>query len=403
MPVVRAYSWAPTRQPIAGINTCSIVNPTQGGTADFHAGRVAAELAPRVIEDRGLMIFTPVGYTFDQHVTRRTIKSFLLQTVDLSKTRSWYAQFFAGLRTRNVPLAVIAMDEESNVTNWAFENYAAKDAGLPAYLHALWADTQVQSVMPANLRAYSMEMILQKNVAAVNAFNGWTLDIIRKMIRSLVVDAYATEFGTVPIVSNYGDLRGAFPTYDNNGWQATEVQVSNWSSPACYVTWPGLRYGKSQGRTLDPHWNCFLDCINWIRSPMAFNAQCIPWVSFRGFLEPKGPAPKASQWLWNQFLFHAVATGVDRLLYWNPKGENGATDADDSALGEFIAAVAQLPKVVRQLPPVAMDTQSVTTGTVTTNYSSFANASNIDLSMPAPRAQNQLRVPIRSPIRQWAR
>lgn len=403
MPVVRAYSWAPTRQPIAGINTCSIVNPTQGGTADFHAGRVAAELASKPIEDRGLLIFSPAGYSFEEHLARRTVKQFMLEIVDTSKTRQWYAQFFAGLRTRSVPLSVIGMDEETNISSWAFENYTRKDRTLPAYLHALWADTQVQAALPANLRQYSIETIMAHNVTAVTEFNTWSLGIVRKMLRTLVVDAYAAEFGTAPIVSNYGDMRGAFQTSDPNGWRNTEIQVSGWSSPACYVTWPGLKYGAAQGRTLDPHWNCFLDCINWIRSPMAFNAQCIPWVSFRGFLEPKGPAPKASQWLWNQFLFHAVATGVDRLLYWNPKGENGATDADDSALGEFIAAVAQLPKVVRQLPPVAMDTQSVTTGTVTTNYSNFANASNIDLSMPAPRAQNQLRVPIRSPIRQWAR
>lgn len=403
MPVVRAYSWTPTRQPIAGINSFTIVNPTQAGTADSHAARVAAEQGPRAVEDRGLLIFVPVGYTFDQHVTRRTIKPFLTQTVDTSRTRSWYLQFFTGLRNRNVPLSVIAMDEESNVSNWAFENYGAKDAGLPAYLHALWADTQVQSAMPANLRAYSMEMILQKNVPAVNAFNSWTADIVRKMIRSLVVDTYAAVFGSIPIVSNYGDMRGTFPLFDANGWQGVETQVSGWSSPSCYVTWPGPRYGKGQGRVLDPHWNCFLDCINFVRSPMAFNAQCIPWVSYRSFVEPNGVAPKPSQWLWNQLLFHAIATGVDRLLFWNPKHDNAAADADDRALGDFIAAAAQLPRVVRQLPPLALDSPSVTTGAFTTDYSTYANAANIDLSMPAPRAANQFRPPVRTPIRQFAR
>ena len=54
MPVVRAYTWANTRNKMNGVHYCPNVNPTMG-SADAQAARVAADqqLADVVLQVRG--------------------------------------------------------------------------------------------------------------------------------------------------------------------------------------------------------------------------------------------------------------------------------------------------------------------------------------------------------------
>lgn len=400
MPTIKAYSWHPTKKSIPGIIPMPYISPVNSGDPDATAAQIAGELGSMVLEDRALHIYGPAGYGFDQHVVKHTIKQFLLQTVDTSKTRNWYLQFYNGLRTRGIELNALIMDEESNVTNWAFQNYASKDSTLSAYLHTLWADTQVQAAMPVALRQYSIDQVLKMNGPAVIAWNNWTLGIIANMLRSIVLAPYVQVFGRTPITSNWNDLRGTFTMYDNNGWPATQQQVSDWSSPATYVGMSGNRYNGVQAKLAkDQYWNRFIDCINAIRSTMGFNAQCIPWVSYRAWLDPDKKASTQLQWLWNQLMLHAVGTGVDKFLFWNPKNATGATatDADDVAMGDFIASVAQMPLVVRQLPEVQMDADSVTTGNLTTNYNDYMTAQSLNFTAQSGRLQ--MRTPSRSPVR----
>jgi len=398
MPAIKVFSWAQTRRVIPGIYPAGWINPTDTrGDADFMAGRLANELAPRDPANRALIISVPLGYTLDQHVIRHTIKDFLLQTVATSKTKNWFLQFYDGLKRRNAAVGTLIMDEESNLTNWAFENYGSKDKTLPTYLHQLWADPAVQAKMPDNLKRYSIDMVLQKDFNAVCAWNEWTMGILCQMIRDVVVTPYVQVFGSMPVVSNWENFRGTFQTFDVNGWPLAQVRVGDWSSPACYVgSWGRRQNTPESNRKKDPSWNRFLDCINFVRSAVAFDGQCMPWISYRSWVEGNR-APTPVQWLWNQHLLHTVATGVDRMIYWNQKGTFPATDEEDNALGDLIAMVAQADRVVRQLPEIPMDADEVTTGDVTTRYADYIANPNPSLNL-----QSRSRLPVmRAPSRQW--
>jgi hypothetical protein len=129
---------------------------------------------------------------------------------------------------------------------------------------------------------------------------------------------------------------------------------------------------------------------------MAFDAQCMPWISYRSWLDGFKRAPNPVQWLWNQHMLHTVATGVNRIIYWNPKDQNVVTpDADDNALGDLIALVAESDRVVRQLPEIPMDADEVTTGDVTTRYADYIGNQNPNLNLQSSRYQSQLRTPTR--------
>jgi hypothetical protein len=382
MPVIQAYAWAATRRPITGIAGASWASSTDTrGDADFIAGRVATQLLRYPLEQRAVLIYTPLGYSLDQHVTKHTVKPFLTQQVDTSKARNWYLEFFAGLKKRGAELTAIVMDEESNVTNWGFENYGKNDKTLPAYLHQVWADAEVQMAMPDELRRFTIEMILQKDRDAVVAYNQWSMTILCEMIRKTMVVPYTQVFGKVPIVSNWENFHGAFQTLDHNGWPNSTVQVTDWSSPCCYVGMFGNRQNQAMsGRKKDVYWNRFLDCINYVRSAMAFNGKCAPWISYRSWVDPFKIAPNRVQWLWNQLMLHIASTGVEKLIYWNPKQARGATDEDDAALGEFIAAVAKWPKVqIPNLPEIPMDADEVATGAITTRYADYDSGKEMNL------------------------
>jgi hypothetical protein len=208
------------------------------------------------------------------------------------------------------------------------------------------------------------------------------MSIMCEMIRKTMIVPYTQVFGKVPLVSNWENFRGAFQTFDTNGWPYPTVQVTDWSSPSCYVGMWGLRQSPTaSGRKKDMYWNRLLDSLNYVRSAMAFNGKCAPWIQFRSWVDPFRIAPNRVQWLWNQLMLHIASTGVEKLIYWNPKQATGASDEDDAALGEFIAAVSKWPKVEPPtLPEIPMDADEVTTGTITTRYSDYDSGKEMNLS-----------------------
>jgi hypothetical protein len=388
MPRLQAFSWHPPARALPHIAPMFWADTAWAHTADFSAGRIEAQLKARPPEERALFMVRARGYNIEEHVQKRTMADVLVNGMKLEPHRQWYRDVFAGLKKRDLPLAAIIADEESNISFWRLESAVKNDPKFVPHLHEAFADPRVQAAMPAAMRKYTAEMITTQPVReAIIAWNDWVAAIAARSMRSLIRDTYAEVFdGAKPIVSNWNDFTGAFAVYDINGWPLSFVRTADWSSPECYVAWWGGRHGPNSGLKKSTYWNRFIDCVNYVRSSQALDGGCVPWVSYMSWMndEPRR-APRSIQWLWTQLIRQMIAGGVERFIYWNPKTNFGSADSDDQALSRLLADAEPKPAAsVAKLPEIPLDSDQVQTGDFRTTYADYEREVRDEKLPPMP-------------------
>ncbi len=148
------------------------------------------------------------------------------------------------------------------------------------------------------------------------------------------------------------------------------------SAPACYL----VDYGQAATAhfRLQKHrrWNMMITLLNTIRSA-AQAGPIHPWIAPPGYGRNgpdtwAGPNQLAEEnWLWEQFMTHCLAMGVDTFILWNPAPRwNRNATANDRFMDAWFEGKLAHPELL-SLPPIPLDADEIETNGVVVRYSDF--------------------------------
>lgn len=331
--LLKSFFWSQPMQVMAWAQisiACPMIRAVCTNDAASEADAVAAKLASQPFK---VVFLTSVLNGFLANITQDQIQS---SVPPVEKYLDWATAFWRALRGRNITPDFVVLDQEDWVKNY---NYSIPADVIQA---ARW----------------------NRNIA------------LRRGVYWPLADAYR-KF--IPL-SNFGDsVSNGPPLMDQQGGlypPSLDYSVAGVSSPDLYLRQEGW-YFKGKSLTKDILWNNFIRNINNAR---ACSDPFVPWISYPswGGDNPPRKATTALQWTWAEQLKHLRATGVKQLLLWNPN----MADTDIISAGMTSANARKVGSGT--LGQLAMDSDTVTTGDVTTNYSDFLERLQADGLKPTP-------------------
>lgn len=303
---------------------------------------------------------------YPQVFTAANLKSIIENGPDCTADIRYLQLIFPQMKAKGLVPARIVLDLEAGTNTWALK---PSNGTLSSVLMNYFGDSACYAKLPANIKQYTpadFDNITNnaRGSAATMAWNQWQASLICQALRQTVMVTADSIFGENIPTTNYEDVLPTFTVYDLNSWPLTSAAVSGQSSPCLYLSIDGNRYIALQK---DVRWNHFIDSLNTARSALR-NGPVVPWISSPSNAGDGHPFI-GSTWLWRQQILHLNAMGVSTYLYFNPTGSGLATD--DAFASKTFQALQTVTGAATSYGPIPLDSDTVTTGTVTTRYTDF--------------------------------
>ncbi len=276
------------------------------------------------------------------------------------------------LHDRQLDPARIILDFEDGLDAWVLSDvYHGK---LDTILTPIYGDPLCLSKMPDDVKSFSVadytDYHQPRGREAYIAWNQWQGQMRAHALAGGIRETPAEAFAKPIPLTNYGDIPPSFMVYDLTGCPIPAAAVGPESSPDLYIT---ISHNRLKECRKDRRWNHFLDTLNIARSTIAHGL--VPWVGtprYSGDHEMR----RGIRWLWAEQIRHLNAMGVSQFLYFNPKRpeESLAFDLEEDQFASRAFASLPMPDPVAsriKYHEILLDSDEVTTGSVTTTYADF--------------------------------
>lgn len=299
----------------------------------------------------------------------------------IAEQSKWMAQFWKALKKLGKAPDCITMDNSDNdpLNFWRVcgnlaQNYLPD--GRLGFVTKVYADIGCVMQMTDELRIASLKDYMGNGLA--NPWARWTKPMWQEAGRAIICGTFATEYGYVPWVVDYADIRPSFRVYDPNGWDYPESALSIISSPTLYIT------RESMGaRAAGDEFRLAIDGINLLRSSLNRNildgdpVQTMPTLG----IPSHTPAPK-NYWLCLELFKHVMESGIAddhgiaRINLFNAFDATRfgpAQAAHDSCLDVMRIVNSYRGRVIKRriLPEIPLDAKEIRTGNVRTLRSAW--------------------------------
>lgn len=233
---------------------------------------------------------------------------------------------------------------------------------------------RARNKMPAAVRAINGDDLDQARPGYPAAKTTWDdhanklrYDALKRITtQSGYFDVRAGGTGPIqsPSVVNFWSTNPTFPIYDYNGWRllGDTCMDGRSSGPSCYLGFAGARYAQLNHY---PMWNDFINLVNHVRSCLGRPGSVVhPVLANPWFAHP---------WMQEQMIAHMVRTGINwrvnrcAFLYWNANNPQ----LNDPILAAAVQRHDYAYPMLRNLPEIPLDVDTVTTADFTTRYSDF--------------------------------
>ncbi len=280
------------------------------------------------------------------------------------------------LRARGVTPDYLVQDLEVGVRYWH-----VPEADRTAFFTTLFANRQAVSAhLPPAVFSVSVDRFLDRRDAGADAarlaYDQAAVDMRTTLIRETMHRPFVETYGMLIDHSNYNDMHESFevPRYNNSPW--FETSVHGISAPSSYV----VNYGQEGSRftRLDKHprWNQLIVVLNSLRSAAA-NGPVHPWIAPPGYGARgadtwcRANELQKEEWLWQVFMTHCLAMGIDTYILWNPDPRwNPHAVANDRFMDDWFQGKTAHHELLT-LPEIPLDADFIETNGVTIQYSSF--------------------------------
>jgi hypothetical protein len=305
----------------------------------------------------GILFYPPV-------FSAANLKSIVENGPNCTADTAYLQLIFTQMKAHDLVPARIVIDMEAGISTWGL---TPSNGTLSSVLMPIYSDSAVFAKLPASLKQYSPadfdNYMIQRGWNATNAWNAWQSALIAQALRQTVSVTASKIFQVNIPATNYEDILPSFPVYDLNSWPLASAAMGSESSPSLYLSTSGNRYLSLQK---DARWNHFIDSLNQARSAIR-NGPVVPWIAYPSY-GGDNLLHGGSTWLWREQIKHLNAMGVTQYLYFNA----GSLLSDDQYASKVFLSM-QTPAIppTQNYGVIPLDSASVTTGTVTTNYSDF--------------------------------
>ncbi len=211
--------------------------------------------------------------------------------------------------------------------------------------------------------------------AAFNAWNKWATNAAKDAYQEAVIGPLHQYFPQAK-VSQFNNTF-PFPSSINNpaDWPFA-TPIGDVASSDLYFVNTGERYssGYRKLQKIDP-WNCLIDKINLLRASLSDQSpnqpDVMPWFGYPGL---SWDYTAVNEKLFDIIVSHAAQMGISQSLLWNPDSVgpwgNQAVNSNQHAAQVF-ATTPVNTVIKRDWSPIPFDSDSITTGSVTTTYTDF--------------------------------
>jgi hypothetical protein len=280
------------------------------------------------------------------------------------------------LKARGVTPDYLVQDLEVGARYWH-----VPEADRTAFFTTLFANRQAVSAhLPPEVFSVSVERFLDRRDAQADAarlaYDQAAVDMRTTLIRETMHRPFVETYGMLIDHSNYNDMLESFevPRYNNSPW--FETSVHGISAPSSYV----VNYGQEGTRftrlNKHPRWNQLIVVLNSMRSAAA-NGPVHPWIAPPGYGARgadtwcRAHELQEEEWLWQVFMTHCLAMGIDTYILWNPDPRwNPHAVANDRFMDNWFQGKTAHHELLT-LPEIPLDADFIETNGVTIQYSSF--------------------------------
>ena len=300
---LKVYSWSDWG--IEGVTP--LVWAEMGWTTPQDAAYSAIPaLRSRAVGDKAVYL-SHVG----QHFLDKGLDDIVRNGFDTGPDKQWLTTYFNTLKQYGVTPDFIAMDYEDGVSTWSLP---------PGEPGRVLSDPSLRQYLPADVQQFTAADFSGPRWREVNtAWNTWATEQMVRALQVTVRDTAREVWGKDIDMSNWGDIKASQTIYDQNGWPLDEdntFSVDGWSSPSLYIDDAGQLFDSFE----DQSWAKFVSNLNTLRSITADGGHAAPWITDAGFA--------GNTELWLAQLQQIRASGVERLLLWNPGQHAGMSDAE---------------------------------------------------------------------------
>ncbi len=282
------------------------------------------------------------------------------------------------LRQRGITPDYIVQDLEAGVRLWdvpaddrvsffseIFEHRHQLSSRLPAVIFSVDVDTFVNTRNPAG--------DLARGAYDTAAFR-MRADIIRETMHQPFVDVY----GRAIPHSNYNDMLPAWEVRRHSGDPWVTSTIHGISAPSTYlVDYSNASiYSRLEKRA---RWNHLITVLNSLRSAAA-TGPVHPWISPPGYgrFGADSWAREAQiaeeRWLWENFMNHCMAMGIDTYILWNPGPTvNPLAASSDRYMDGWFSDKLAHHELLSSLPPIPFDADRIETNGYVTTYADFTS------------------------------
>lgn len=279
------------------------------------------------------------------------------------------------LKQREITPDYIVQDLEKGVRYWEIPE-GERDR---FFTQLFDGQGQIGSNLPSDVFSVSIGTFLDRSNAAGDgprrAYEQAAVSLRTDLISKTMHRPFVQAFERAIPHSNYNDVLPSFEVlrHNNGPWYPTSIHGI--SAPASYL----VDYGDAQKyRRLqkNPRWNHMITVLNTLRSAAA-NGPVHPWVAPPGYGR-FGPDTWArdhelneERWLWEVFMRHNMAMGIDTFIMWNPGRQwNRNASAMDRFMDDWFGGKLAHHELL-VLPEIPMDADFIETNGYVTTYQDF--------------------------------
>jgi hypothetical protein len=288
----------------------------------------------------------------------------------------YFGPFAAQLAERGVTPDYLVQDLEHGVGFWN----VPEGERLEFFTHLFDGRSEIGNALPSAVFSAPLSEFMENRTDAARtarrAYEKSSADFRSNLIRDTMHRPFVDAYGRTIPHSNYNDMVMSFEVNRHYNAPWTETTVHGISAPACYL----VDYGQAASAhfRLQKHrrWNMMITLLNTIRSA-AQAGPIHPWIAPPGYGRNgpdtwAGPNQLAEEnWLWEQFMTHCLAMGVDTFILWNPAPRwNRNATANDRFMDAWLDGKLAHPELLA-LPMIPLDSDVIETNGVVLHYAEF--------------------------------
>lgn len=234
--------------------------------------------------------------------------------------------------------------------------------------------------LPAEVFSVPVETFLDRNNpaghAAREAYEQAAVDMRTSIISETMHQPFVRAYGQVIPHSNYKDILPSFEVTRFNAKPWYPTTIHGISAPPTYLVdyGPNVKYGRMEKIA---RWNHLIAMINTLRSAAA-NGPVHPWVSAPGHgRHGSGTWGRLADfdeecWLWDNFMNHVLAMGIDTIIMWNADSSWGNSTAmqGDRYMDQWFGGKTAHHELL-VLPEIPFDADQIETNGYVTTYQDF--------------------------------